>query len=133
MTSSVNNKMPNKQDKQDKQDKQVKPSAKIEILKKAKKKVSDVSQCDNLSIAEIDALHYHYSKFSPLFKNAPHPTFVVLRILERYIQIDNIVIGDVINEIKQRGLDISHIDAQIDALVNELASNNKKYKSKSNA
>jgi hypothetical protein len=129
MTSSVNNKMPNK----DKQDKQVKPSAKIEILKKAKKKVSDVSQCDNLSIAEIDALHYHYSKFSPLFKNAPHPTFVVLRILERYIQIDNIVIGDVINEIKQRGLDISHTDAQIDALVNELASNNKKYKSKSNA
>jgi hypothetical protein len=129
MTSSVNNKMPNK----DKQDKQVKPSAKIEILKKAKKKVSDVSQCDNLSIAEIDALHYHYSKFSPLFKNAPHPTFVVLRILERYIQIDNIVIGDVINEIKQRGLDISHTDAQIDTLVNELASNNKKYKSKSNA
>lgn len=127
MTSSVNNKMPNKQVKQEK------PSAKIEILKKAKKKVSDVSQCDNLSIAEIDALHYHYSKFSPLFKNAPHPTFLVLRILERYIQIDNIVIGDVINEIKQRGLDISHTDAQIDALVNELASNNKKYKSKSNA
>jgi hypothetical protein len=58
---------------------------------------------------------------------------VVLRILERYIQIDNIVIGDVINEIKQRGLDISHTDAQIDTLVNELASNNKKYKSKSNA
>lgn len=127
MTSSDNNKMPNKQVKQEK------PSAKIEILKKAKKKVSDVSQCDNLSIAEIDALHYHYSKFSPLFKNAPHPTFLVLRILERYIQIDNIVIGDVINEIKQRGLDISHTDAQIDALVNELASNNKKYKSKSNA
>ena len=127
MTSSVNNKMPNKQVKQEK------PSAKIEILKKAKKKVSDVSQCDNLSIAEIDALHYHYSKFSPLFKNAPHPTFLVLRILERYIQIDNIVIGDVINEIKQRGLDISHTDAQIDALVNELASNNKKYKPKSNA
>lgn len=127
MTSSVNNKMPNKQVKQEK------PSAKIEILKKAKKKVSDVSQCDNLSIAEIDALHYHYSKFSPLFKNAPHPTFLVLRILERYIQIDNIVIGDVINEIKQRGLDISHTDAQIDALVNELSSNNKKYKSKSNA
>lgn len=127
MTSSVNNKMPNKQVKQEK------PSAKIEILKKAKKKVSDVSQCDNLSIAEIDALHYHYSKFSPLFKNAPHPTFLVLRILERYIQIDNIVIGDVINEIKQRGLDISHTDAQIDALVNDLASNNKKYKSKSNA
>jgi hypothetical protein len=125
MTSSVNNKMPNKQVKQEK------PSAKIEILKKAKKKVSDVSQCDNLSIAEIDALHYHYSKFSPLFKNAPHPTFLVLRILERYIQIDNIVIGDVINEIKQRGLDISHTDAQIDALVNDLASNNKKYKSKS--
>ena len=127
MTSSVKNKMPNKQVKQEK------PSAKIEILKKAKKKVSDVSQCDNLSIAEIDALHYHYSKFSPLFKNAPHPTFLVLRILERYIQIDNIVIGDVINEIKQRGLDISHTDSQIDALVNELASNNKKYKSKSNA
>jgi hypothetical protein len=127
MTSSVNTKMPNKQVKQEK------PSAKIEILKKAKKKVSDVSQCDNLSIAEIDALHYHYSKFSPLFKNAPHPTFLVLRILERYIQIDNIVIGDVINEIKQRGLNISHTDAQIDALVNELASNNKKYKSKSNA
>lgn len=127
MTSSDNNKMPNKQVKQEK------PSAKIEILKKAKKKVSDVSQCDNLSIAEIDALHYHYSKFSPLFKNAPHPTFLVLRILERYIQIDNIVIGDVINEIKQRGLDISHTDAQIDALVNELASNNKKYKPKSNA
>jgi hypothetical protein len=126
MTSSVNTKMPNKQVKQEKP-----PSAKIEILKKAKKKVSDVSQCDNLSIAEIDALHYHYSKFSPLFKNAPHPTFLVLRILERYIQIDNIVIGDVINEIKQRGLDISHTDAQIDALVNDLASNNKKYKSKS--
>ena len=125
MTSSVNTKMPNKQVKQEK------PSAKIEILKKAKKKVSDVSQCDNLSIAEIDALHYHYSKFSPLFKNAPHPTFLVLRILERYIQIDNIVIGDVINEIKQRGLDISHTDAQIDALVNDLASNSKKYKSKS--
>ena len=125
MTSSVNTKMPNKQVKQEK------PSAKIEILKKAKKKVSDVSQCDKLSIAEIDALHYHYSKFSPLFKNAPHPTFLVLRILERYIQIDNIVIGDVINEITQRGLDISHTDAQIDALVNDLASNNKKYKSKS--
>lgn len=123
--------MPNKQVKQDKQDKQEKPSSKIEILKKAKKKVSDVSQCDNLSIAEIDALHYHYSKFSPLFKNAPHPTFLVLRILERYIQIDNIVIGDVINEIKQRGLDISHTDAQVDALVNELALNNKKYKAKS--
>ena len=120
--------MPNKQVKQDKQDK---PSAKIEILKKAKKKVSDVSQCDNLSIAEIDALHYHYSKLSPLFKNAPHPTFLVLRILERYIQIDNIVIGDVINEIKQRGLDVSHTDAQVDALVNELALNNKKYKAKS--
>ncbi|CAN5854753.1 hypothetical protein BH23THE1_BH23THE1_11810 [soil metagenome] len=120
--------MPNKQVKQDKQEK---PSSKIEILKKAKKKVSDVSQCDNLSIAEIDALHYHYSKFSPLFKNAPHPTFLVLRILERYIQIDNIVIGDVINEIKQRGLDISHTDAQVDALVNELALNNKKYKAKS--
>ena len=43
--------MPNKQVKQEK------PSAKIEILKKAKKKVSDISQCDNLSIAEIDALH----------------------------------------------------------------------------
>lgn len=126
MTSSVKNKMPNKQVKQEKS------SAKIEILKKAKKKVSDVSQCDNLSIAEIDALHYHYSKFSPLFKNAPHPTFVVLRILERHIQIDNIVIGDVINEIKQRGLDISHTDTQIDALVNDLASNNKKYKTKSN-
>ena len=126
MTSSVKNKMPNKQVKQEK------PSAKIEILKKAKKKVSDVSQCDNLSIAEIDALHYHYSKFSPLFKNAPHPTFLVLRILERHIQIDNIVIGDVINEIKQRGLDISHTDTQIDALVNDLASNNKKYKAKSN-
>jgi hypothetical protein len=120
--------MPNKQVKQDKQEK---PSAKIEILKKAKKKVSDVSQCDNLSIAEIDALHYHYSKFSPLFKNAPHPTFLVLRILERYIQIDNIVIGDVINEIKQRGLDVSHTDAQVDELVNELALNNKKYKAKS--
>ena len=120
--------MPNKQVKQDKQEK---PSCKIEILKKAKKKVSDVSQCDNLSIAEIDALHYHYSKFSPLFKNAPHPTFLVLRILERYIQIDNIVIGDVINEIKQRGLDVSHTDAQVDELVNELALNNKKYKAKS--
>ncbi len=119
--------MPNKQVKRDKQEK---PSAKIEILKKAKKKVSDISQCDNLSIAEIDALHYHYSKISPLFKNAPHPTFLVLRILERYIQIDNIVIGDVINEIKQRGLDISHTDAKIDALVNELALNNKKYKAK---
>jgi hypothetical protein len=120
--------MPNKQVKRDKQEK---PSAKIEILKKAKKKVSDVSQCDNLSIAEIDALHYHYSKLSPLFKNAPHLTFLVLRILERYIQIDNIVIGDVINEIKQRGLDVSHTDAQVDALVNELALNNKKYKAKS--
>lgn len=120
--------MPNKQVKRDKQEK---PSAKIEILKKAKKKVSDISQCDNLSIAEIDALHYHYSKISPLFKNAPHPTFLVLRILERYIQIDNIVIGDVINEIKQRGLDISHTDTQVDALVNELALNNKKYKTKS--
>ena len=120
--------MPNKQVKRDKQEK---PSAKIEILKKAKKKVSDISQCDNLSIAEIDALHYHYSKISPLFKNAPHPTFLVLRILERYIQIDNIVIGDVINEIKQRGLDISHTDSQVDALVNELALNNKKYKTKS--
>ena len=120
--------MPNKQVKRDKQEK---PSAKIDILKKAKKKVSDISQCDNLSIAEIDALHYHYSKISPLFKNAPHPTFLVLRILERYIQIDNIVIGDVINEIKQRGLDISHTDAQVDALVNELALNNKKYKTKS--
>jgi len=120
--------MPNKQVKRDKQEK---PSAKIEILKKAKKKVSDISQCDNLSIAEIDALHYHYSKISPLFKNAPHPTFLVLRILERYIQIDNIVIGDVINEIKQRGLDVSHTDAQVDALVNELALNNKKYKAKS--
>jgi len=120
--------MPNKQVKRDKQEK---PLAKIEILKKAKKKVSDVSQCDNLSIAEIDALHYHYSKFSPLFKNAPHPTFLVLRILERYIQIDNIIIGDVINEIKQRGLDVSHTDAQVDALVNELALNNKKYKAKS--
>ena len=128
MTSSVNNTMPNKQVKRDKQEK---PSAKIEILKKAKKKVSDISQCDNLSIAEIDALHYHYSKISPLFKNAPHPTFLVLRILERYIQIDNIVIGDVINEIKQRGLDISHTDSQVDALVNELALNNKKYKTKS--
>ena len=128
MTSSVNNTMPNKQVKHDKQEK---PSAKLEILKKAKKKVSDVSQCDNLSIAEIDALHYHYSKLSPLFKNAPHPTFLVLRILERYIQIDNIVIGDVINEIKQRGLDVSHTDAQVDALVNELALNNKKYKAKS--
>ena len=120
--------MPNKQVKRDKQEK---PLAKIEILKKAKKKVSDISQCDNLSIAEIDALHYHYSKISPLFKNAPHPTFLVLRILERYIQIDNIVIGDVINEIKQRGLDISHTDSQVDALVNELALNNKKYKTKS--
>ena len=120
--------MPNKQVKQIKHEK---PSAKIEILKKAKKKVSDVSQCDNLSIAEIDALHYHYSKLYPLFKNAPHPTFLVLRILERYIQIDNIVIGDVINEIKQRGLDVSHTDAQVDALVNELALNNKKYKAKS--
>ena len=120
--------MPNKQVKRDKQEK---PSAKIEILKKAKKKVSDISQCDNLSIAEIDALHYHYSKISPLFKNAPHPTFLVLRILERYVQIDNIVIGDVINEIKQRGLDISHTDSQVDALVNELALNNKKYKTKS--
>ena len=120
--------MPNKQVKRDKQEK---PLAKIEILKKAKKKVSDISQCDNLSIAEIDALHYHYSKISPLFKNAPHPTFLVLRILERYIQIDNIVIGDVINEIKQRGLDVSHTDAQVDALVNELALNNKKYKAKS--
>jgi len=120
--------MPNKQVKRDKQEK---PSAKIEILKKAKKKVSDISQCDNLSIAEIDALHYHYSKISPLFKNAPHPTFLVLRILERYIQIDNIVIGDVINEIKQRGLDMSHTDSQVDALVNELALNNKKYKTKS--
>ena len=120
--------MPNKQVKRDKQEK---PSAKIEILKKAKKKVSDISECDNLSIAEIDALHYHYSKISPLFKNAPHPTFLVLRILERYIQIDNIVIGDVINEIKQRGLDISHTDTQVDALVNELALNNKKYKTKS--
>ena len=120
--------MPNKQVKRDKQEK---PSAKIEILKKAKKKVSDISQCDNLSIAEIDALHYHYSKISPLFKNAPHPTFLVLRILERYIQIDNIVIGDVINEIKQRGLDISHTDTQVDALVNELALNNKKYTTKS--
>ncbi|HKO63726.1 MAG TPA: hypothetical protein VJU13_00865 [Candidatus Nitrosocosmicus sp.] len=120
--------MPNKQVKRDKQEK---PLAKIEILKKAKKKVSDISQCDNLSIAEIDALHYHYSKISPLFKNAPHPTFLVLRILERYIQIDNIVIGDVINEIKQRGLDVSHTDSQVDALVNELALNNKKYKTKS--
>jgi hypothetical protein len=120
--------MPNKQVKRDKQEK---PLAKIEILKKAKKKVSDISQCDNLSIAEIDALHYHYSKISPLFKNAPHPTFLVLRILERYIQIDNIVIGDVINEIKQRGLDMSHTDSQVDALVNELALNNKKYKTKS--
>ena len=120
--------MPNKQVKRDKQEK---PLAKIEILKKAKKKVSDISQCDNLSIAEIDALHYHYSKISPLFKNAPHPTFLVLRILERYIQIDNIVIGDVINEIKQRGLDMSHTDSQVDALVNELALNNKKYKAKS--
>src|SRR6185503_1232121 len=128
MTSSVNNTMPNKQVKRDKQEK---PLAKIEILKKAKKKVSDISQCDNLSIAEIDALHYHYSKISPLFKNAPHPTFLVLRILERYIQIDNIVIGDVINEIKQRGLDVSHTDSQVDALVNELALNNKKYKTKS--
>lgn len=110
--------------------KQVKQTTKVEILKEAKKKVSDATKCEHLSIAEIDALHYHYSRISPFFKNAPHPTFVVLRALERYLYIDSIVIGDVINEIKQRGLDLSHSDAQIEALVTEIALNNKKYKIK---
>ncbi len=110
--------------------KQTKQSTKIDILKEAKKKVSDVTRCENLSIAEIDALHYHYSKISPLFKNAPHPTFPVLRALERHLHIDSIVIGDVINEIKQRGLDVSHNDSQIDELVNKMALNHKKYKIK---